>query len=101
MTVFTLFHVIRTVFCIPFPSSSPANGNYYSNFDAVDDSENGQHNATDADIERTIEKPQTMQDVMKDVIVYVEYRSDTENRTIGIKDYIAKLGAKVNDRLLR
>lgn len=83
------------------PSSSPANGNYYSTFDAPGDAENSHHNGTDADIERSIEKPQTIQEVMNDVIVYVEYRSDTENRTIGIKDYIAKLGAKVNDRLLR
>lgn len=66
----------------------------------IGDSENGHHNDT-ADIECSIGKPQTIQEVLKDVIVYVEYRSDTENRTIGIKDYIASLGAKVNDRLLR
>lgn len=81
-------------------NSSPANGNYYSHFDVVGDSDNDNHNDT-ADIECSIEKPQTIQEVMKNVIVYVEYRSDTENRTIGIKDYIASLGAKVNDRLLR
>lgn len=80
--------------------SSPANGNYYSNFDVVDDSQNGHGNDT-ADIECSIGRPRTIQEVMRDVIVYVEYRSDTENRTIGIKDYIASLGAKVNDRLLR
>lgn len=78
--------------------SSPANGNFYSNFDAL--SESSQHNDT-ADIECSIKKPKTIEEVMNDVIVYVEYRSATENRTIGIKDYIAKLGAKVNDRLLR
>lgn len=87
----------KLYFFASIPSSSPANRHYYSTFDAVDDSENG----TDADIERSIGKPQTMQEVMKDVIVYVEYRSDTADRTIGIKDYIAKLGAKVNDRLLK
>lgn len=62
----------------------------------IGDAEKSQHN-----VECSIEKQQTIQEVMKDVIVYVEYRSNTENRTIGIKDYIASLGAKVNDRLLR
>lgn len=53
------------------------------------------------DVDRSIIMPRTIEEVMKDVVVYVEYRSGTENRTIGIKDAIANLGAKVNDKLLR
>lgn len=52
-------------------------------------------------MECSIEQPKSITEVMKDVVVYVEYRSGTENRTMGIKDAIANLGAKVNDRLLR
>lgn len=50
--------------------------------------------------ERNI-KPKTIQEVMKDVIVYVEVRTATDNRSAGIKKVISKLGAKVNDKLLR
>lgn len=38
---------------------------------------------------------------MKDVSVYVEYRSATDNRTAAVKGVIAKLGAKVNERLTK
>lgn len=41
--------------------------------------------------------PQTIQDVMKDVIVYVEVRFGDENRTASIKEAMAELGATVND----
>lgn len=41
--------------------------------------------------------PQTIQDVMKDVIVYVEARFGDENRSASIKDAMAELGATVND----
>lgn len=94
--------LISYIVCVP--SSSPvANGNFYTNFN---ESENAHHNDGDGNDAEVIEcsivkPPQSIQEVLKDVIVYVEYRSDTENRTIGIKDYIASLGAKVNDRLLR
>ncbi|XP_055311627.1 microcephalin isoform X2 [Sitodiplosis mosellana] len=73
---------------------NPANDNFYSHFDVTND-------ASIAEIERSIEMPRTIEEVMKDVIVYVEVRSGTENRTSGIKSAIANLGAKVNDRLLR
>lgn len=76
-------------------SRSPANAQYYNHFDGKND----EHNTTD--IERPIEMPRTIEEVMKDVIVFVEVRSGTENRTNGIKGAIANLGAKVNDRLLR
>lgn len=75
-------------------NSSPANDHYYNNFDATNDE-------SIAEVERSIEMPRTIEEVMKDVIVYVEVRSGTENRTSGIKSAIANLGAKVNDRLLR
>lgn len=100
---FSLFSSVSLIYFIFSIKSSPANQNYYSNFEAIDDTENSHRNNDDddADVESSIVKPKTIQEVMKDVIVYVESRSDTDNRTIGIKDYIAKLGAKVNDRLLR
>lgn len=41
--------------------------------------------------------PQTIQDVMKDVIVYVEARFGDDNRTASIKQAMAEIGATVND----
>ncbi|KAG4073467.1 hypothetical protein HA402_000691 [Bradysia odoriphaga] len=41
--------------------------------------------------------PQTIQDVMKDVIVYVEVRFGDENRTASIKEAMVEIGATVND----
>lgn len=41
--------------------------------------------------------PKTIQDVMKDVIVYVEARFGDDNRTASIKGAMAELGATVND----
>lgn len=46
-------------------------------------------------------EPQTIQDVMRNVVVYVEMRAGADNRSEGIKTVIAQLGATVNDRLLR
>ncbi|XP_030375220.1 uncharacterized protein LOC115624604 isoform X2 [Scaptodrosophila lebanonensis] len=43
----------------------------------------------------------TLADILKDVIVYVEVRSGVDNRSEGVKTVIAKMGAQVNDRLLR
>uniref|UniRef100_A0A182XYS5 BRCT domain-containing protein n=1 Tax=Anopheles stephensi TaxID=30069 RepID=A0A182XYS5_ANOST len=51
--------------------------------------------------ERLAQEQRTIQDVMRDVCVYVEVRSGTDNRSEGIKEHIASLGAKVNERLLR
>lgn len=45
--------------------------------------------------------PKNIQEVMKDVIVYVDVRSETDNRSDGIKKVIAQLGATVNDNFLR
>lgn len=47
------------------------------------------------------EGPKTIQQVMKDVVVYVEVRYENDNRTEGIKKVISQLGAKVNNTLLR
>lgn len=47
------------------------------------------------------EKPKTIQDIMQNVIVYVEVRTGADNRSDGIKSVISQLGAQVNDRLLR
>lgn len=41
--------------------------------------------------------PQTIQDVMKEVTVYVEVRFGDENRTASIKEAMAEIGATVND----
>ncbi|XP_049291293.1 mucin-17 [Anopheles funestus] len=51
--------------------------------------------------ERLAQEKCTIQDVMQNVCVYVEVRSGTDNRSEGIKEHIASLGAKVNERLLR
>lgn len=45
--------------------------------------------------------PKTIQEVLKDVVVYVEVRYGSDNRTAGVKNVISKMGAKVNDRLLK
>ncbi|XP_062134488.1 microcephalin isoform X1 [Drosophila sulfurigaster albostrigata] len=46
--------------------------------------------------------PETsLSDILKDVIVYVEVRTGNDNRSEGVKSIISKLGAQVNDRLLR
>lgn len=54
-------------------SSSPANDNYYCNFDVIND----ESSTNVAEIELSIEMPRTIEEVMKDVIVYVEVRSGT------------------------
>uniref|UniRef100_A0A182NHZ2 BRCT domain-containing protein n=1 Tax=Anopheles dirus TaxID=7168 RepID=A0A182NHZ2_9DIPT len=47
------------------------------------------------------EEKRTIEEIMRDVCVYVEVRSGTDNRSDGIKEHIASLGAKVNERLLK
>lgn len=79
--------------------SSPAIDNYYSNFDVINDESS--NSTSTAEVEHSIQMPRTIEEVMKDVIVYVEVRSGAENRTNGIKSAIANLGTKVNDKLLR
>uniref|UniRef100_A0A182K3G7 BRCT domain-containing protein n=1 Tax=Anopheles christyi TaxID=43041 RepID=A0A182K3G7_9DIPT len=51
--------------------------------------------------ERQAQEKRSIQDVMREVCVYVEVRSGTDNRSDGIKEHIASLGAKVNERLLK
>lgn len=43
----------------------------------------------------------SLSEILKDVIIYVEVRTGNDNRSEGVKSIIAKLGAQVNDRLLR
>lgn len=50
---------------------------------------------------RPVIQPQSIQEVMKDVVVYVEIRSGNDNRSAGIKRVISQLGAKINNTLLR
>lgn len=47
------------------------------------------------------EAPKTIQQVLKDVVVYVEVHYDSDNRSDGIKKVISQLGAKVNNTFLR
>ncbi|KAH8300221.1 hypothetical protein KR044_011851 [Drosophila immigrans] len=51
--------------------------------------------------ERNPSQAPSLSDILKDVIVYVEVRTGNDNRSEGVKSIIAKLGAQVNDRLLR
>lgn len=46
-------------------------------------------------------QPATIEEVMKNVVVYVEIRSDEEDRSDGVKKIISDLGAKVNNKLLK
>uniref|UniRef100_A0A182LTF1 BRCT domain-containing protein n=1 Tax=Anopheles culicifacies TaxID=139723 RepID=A0A182LTF1_9DIPT len=76
--------------------NSVSKRNAYGNFDV---SYAEQDIITDE--ERLAQEKRTIQEVMRDVCVYVEVRSGTDNRSEGIKEHIASLGAKVNERLLR
>jgi hypothetical protein len=44
-------------------------------------------------------KARSIQDVMKNVCVYVEVRTGEDNRTVGIQKIIAALGARVHERI--
>lgn len=72
----------------------PVGANYY-NFDVPHEE---QEIVTEE--ERNM-KPKTIQEVMKDVIAYVEVRTACDNRTSGIQQILTTIGATVNDRLLR
>ncbi|XP_055538258.1 uncharacterized protein LOC129725890 [Wyeomyia smithii] len=52
-------------------------------------------------VEERMSRKRTIQEVLSGVCIYVEVRSGSDNRSNGIKDHIAALGAKVNDRLLK
>lgn len=77
--------------------SSPKEGPY-CNFDVPYEE---QDIITEEERQAKYLKPKTIQEVMKDVIVYVEVRNGEDNRSDGIKQVIAELGVKVNDRLYR
>lgn len=51
--------------------------------------------------ERRTPMEKTIQQVMAGVCVYIEVRSGADNRSDGIKDVVASLGAKVNDKLYK
>lgn len=72
--------------------------NHYGNFDIPHEE---QDIITAEERQLVADAPKTIQDVMKNVIVYVEVRSGSDNRSDGIKKVIAELGAQVNDKLLR
>ncbi|XP_022222732.2 uncharacterized protein LOC111074311 [Drosophila obscura] len=51
--------------------------------------------------ERNPKPPPSLPEILSPVVVYVEVRSGNDNRSDGVKTIIAKMGAQVNDRLLR
>ncbi|XP_058832822.1 uncharacterized protein LOC131690808 [Topomyia yanbarensis] len=75
---------------------SPSKRNAYDPFDVPHE----EQDIITAD-ERKSPNQKTIQDIMAGVCIYVEVRSGTDNRSDGIKDHVASLGAKVNDRLYR
>lgn len=56
---------------------------------------------TDEERKALNDLPKTIHEVMKDVVIYVDVRSETDNRSDGIKKVISQLGATVNDNFLR
>ncbi|XP_053683051.1 mediator of DNA damage checkpoint protein 1 [Sabethes cyaneus] len=75
---------------------SPTKRNAYGQFDVPHE----EQDIITAD-ERKQPQSKTIQDIMSGVCIYVEVRSGTDNRSDGIRDHVASLGAKVNDRLLK
>lgn len=73
---------------------NPGNSKYY-NFDISE----GEHDIITH--EERQPRPKTIQEVMKNVVIYVEIRNADDNRTAGVKNIISDLGARVNDKLLR
>ncbi|XP_058178773.1 mediator of DNA damage checkpoint protein 1 [Anopheles ziemanni] len=75
---------------------SPSKRNAYGNFDV---------SYAEQDIitaeERIEPEKRDIRDILGNVCVYVEVRSGTDNRSDGIKEHVASLGAKVNERLLK
>uniref|UniRef100_A0A1A9W6X8 BRCT domain-containing protein n=1 Tax=Glossina brevipalpis TaxID=37001 RepID=A0A1A9W6X8_9MUSC len=57
------------------------------------------------DVEQSFQIPQeeipSLQDVMRNVIVYVEVRTNEDNRSAGVRKVIENLGARVNLTMLR
>lgn len=51
--------------------------------------------------ERNPKEPPSLSELLKDVIVYVEVRTGSDNRSEGVKTIIGKMGAQINDRLTR
>lgn len=51
--------------------------------------------------ERATSHCKTIQEILAGVCIYVEVRSGADNRSDGIKDHVASLGAKVNEKLYK
>uniref|UniRef100_A0A182ISB6 Microcephalin n=1 Tax=Anopheles atroparvus TaxID=41427 RepID=A0A182ISB6_ANOAO len=75
---------------------SPSKRNAYGNFDVS----YAQQDIITAE-ERMEPEKRDIRDVLSNVCVYVEVRSGTDNRSDGIKEHVASLGARVNERLLK
>ncbi|XP_017463558.1 PREDICTED: uncharacterized protein LOC108356973, partial [Rhagoletis zephyria] len=51
--------------------------------------------------ERQPPPPPSIEELMRDIVVYVEVRTGEDNRSEGVKKVISQLGARVNHKLLR
>lgn len=83
---------VRAIKALRSPTKSS-----YANFDIP-------HEEQDIITEEERKSPmqvKSIQELMKDVVVYVEVRTGEDNRSSGVKKVISALGAKVNDKLLR
>ncbi|XP_055624583.1 uncharacterized protein LOC129767571 isoform X2 [Toxorhynchites rutilus septentrionalis] len=75
---------------------SPSKRDAYGNFDVPLEEQD-----IITEEERKTPQQKTIQDVMVNVCVYVEVRSGADNRSDGIKDHVASLGARVNEKLYK
>lgn len=72
-----------------FPHRSPTKS-AYSYFDVPE-----------AEQSLRIPEPPSLQEIMRNIVVYVEVRSGEDNRSAGVRKVIEALGARVNLSLLR
>ncbi|XP_055859405.1 microcephalin [Episyrphus balteatus] len=84
---------VRAIKALRSPTKSA-----YGNFDIPHEE---QDIITEEERSKSPVKIKSIQELMKDVVVYVEVRTGEDNRSSGVKKVISALGAKVNDKLLR
>lgn len=75
--------------CNKFISRSPTKS-AYSHFD-IPEAEQSFH----------LPKPPNLEEIMRNIVVYVEVRSGEDNRSAGVRKVIEALGARVNLSLNR
>ncbi|XP_053966804.1 uncharacterized protein LOC128868574 [Anastrepha ludens] len=82
---------VRAIRALKNPTKST-----YTNFDVPYEEQNIISVA-----ERQPPPPLSIEELMRDIVVYVEVRTGEDNRSEGVKKVISQLGARVNDKLLR